>query len=806
MTASQQLLLGEGPVAAAGAYQIQRSLRFNSADSAYLNRTPASAGNQTTWTWSGWVKRAAIGSGSTQNLMHAETATTTYTVMQFSGDNLIFDVRNGGAVVGNKYTTAVYRDVSSWYHIVFVWDTTNATAADRIRVYVNGVRVTAFSTSNDPASSATSHGINGTVQHRLGAGVSFANYLNAYLTEVNFIDGQALTPSSFGETDPVTGVWKPKKYTGTYGTNGFYLNFSDNSGTTSTTLGKDYSGNGNNWTPNNFSVTAGAGNDSVVDTPTQYGTDTGLGAEVRGNYATMNAVDKNSQIALANGNLDYTNSSSNANTQARATIAYPSTGKWYFESTRGGGGSSFAAGIGTSTTSLGTQNAGIIMYNQNGQIYVDGSLNSTPGTTFASGDTMGVAVDMDAAKVYWYKNGVVINASGLSFTVGSSTWMPMIGCYTNGDTGTLNFGQRPFAYTAPSGFKALCTQNLPDPAIADGSTAFNTVTYAGDSTNGRVIQNGFRPDLVWVKNRNSAFDNILGDTLRLTSGEPTLLSSNLTNAEFANGYIGNISQWTNSSFSVNGDSRTNASGSNYIAWTWLGGNTSGSGVSNTAGSITSTVSANPTAGFAIATTTGAGGAGTIGHGLGAVPQFIMCFRRNTSADHYCYHQAIGNTNFLVLNTTAASAASSNMWNNTTPTSTVFSVGNSNNNSGDTYVHYIFAPVAGYSAFGSYTGNGSTDGPFVFTNHRPRFLLVKCSSAAGEDWIIVDAVRNEYNYVNKFLYPNLSNAEGTAASNNVVDFLSNGFKVRSTSGAWNSSSTTYVYASFCENPFKYSLAR
>ena len=253
MSASQQILLGNAP-AAAGGYQISRSLRFNSADSAYLNRTPASAGNRKTWTWSGWVKRAAIGSGSTQNLMHAETATTTYTVMQFSGDNLIFDVRNGGAVVGNKYTTAVYRDVSSWYHIVFVWDTTNATAADRIRVYVNGVRVTAFSTSNDPASSATSHGINGTVQHRLGAGVSFANYLNAYLTEVNFIDGQALTPSSFGETDPVTGVWKPKKYTGTYGTNGFYLNFSDNSGTTSTTLGKDYSGNGNNWTPNNFRI------------------------------------------------------------------------------------------------------------------------------------------------------------------------------------------------------------------------------------------------------------------------------------------------------------------------------------------------------------------------------------------------------------------------------------------------------------------------------------------------------------------------------------------------------------------------
>jgi hypothetical protein len=158
-------------------YQINRSVRLRSSASAYFNRTPGSAGSQTTWTWSGWVKRGTL--GGTYNLMQAETASTTYTVMQFSSDNLIFDVRNGGAVVGNKYTSAAYRDPSAWYHIVFVWDTTNATASDRMRVYVNGVRVTAFGTSNDPASSATSHGVNGAVQHRLGAGVSFANYLTA---------------------------------------------------------------------------------------------------------------------------------------------------------------------------------------------------------------------------------------------------------------------------------------------------------------------------------------------------------------------------------------------------------------------------------------------------------------------------------------------------------------------------------------------------------------------------------------------------------------------------------------------------
>ena len=799
MSASQQILLGNAP-AAAGGYQISRSLRFNSADSAYLNRTPASAGNRKTWTWSGWVKRSAL--GSSQFLFDATSGVGTRLYFS-SGDAIQFD--SGGS--GVFTTSQVFRDVSSWYHIVFVADTTQATASNRIKLYVNGSQVTAFSATSYPTQN-TDTDWNNTVSHYLGRnGNASVSYLNGYLTEIHSIDGQALDPTSFGEYNSNTGVWQPKAYAGTYGTNGFYLNFSDNSNTTAATLGKDYSGNGNNWTPNNFSVTAGAGNDSLVDTPTPYGTDTGVGGEVRGNYATINAVDKNSQIALANGNLDYTNSSSNANTQARATIAYSSTGKWYFESTRGGGGSSFAAGIGTSTTSLGTQNAGIIMYNQNGQIYVDGVLNSTPGTTFASGDTMGVAVDMDAAKVYWYKNGVVINASGLSFTVGSSTWMPMIGCYTNGDTGTLNFGQRPFAYTPPAGFKSLCTTNLPEPTILDGGDYFNAVLYTGNGTsdgNQQAITGvGFSPDLVWLKSRSNATGNYLADQVR---GVNKTINSNNTNAEQTQTIFPAFGA---DGFTVEKQSANdgvNVNGYTYVAWNWKA---NGAGSSNTAGTITSTVSASQTAGFSVVTYTGNGTAGaTIGHGLGATPSMMIAKNRSSggsaSYEWTVYHASLGATKAVFLNDTGAAATDAGYWYNTAPTSTLITVPSNTrtNTNGSNFVIYCFAAIAGFSAFGSITGNGSTDGPFCYLGFRPAFIMLKRTDSTG-NWTILDFKRAGYNVDNDQLYPNLSNAEATT---DLADLLSNGFKLRSTDTSVNASGGTYVYAAFSENPFKYSLAR
>jgi hypothetical protein len=254
----------------------------------------------------------------------------------------------------------------------------------------------------------------------------------------------------------------------------------------------------------------------------------------------------------------------------------------------------------------------------------------------------------------------------------------------------------------------------------------------------------------------------------------------------------------------------NTSAATYVGWQWKAG---GTPASNTAGSITSSVSANTTAGFSVVTYTGTGAVGaTVGHGLGVAPSLIIQKPRSagTSDDNWhVYHSSIGATGALSLNTTSGTSTSAVWWNNTAPTSTVFTVGGSGaagytNNNGSTYVAYCFAPVAGYSAFGKYTGNGSADGPFVYLGFRPRWVMFKKSSAA-EDWVIFDTTRNTSNLTNLQLYPNLSSAEATGVAG-VIDILSNGFKIRGTSDALNTSGGTYIYACFAESPFKFANAR
>lgn len=346
---------------------IQRSLRFNSADSTYLNRTPASAGNQKTWTWSGWVKRSKLNDGSA---LLATVSGSAFNYFSFGtgggGDQLQFAYYNGSSDVFALYTSAVYRDVSSWYHIVLAVDTTQATSTNRVKFYVNGIEQSltgTYPTQNydTPINSAISNLIGG------ATGSYTAYHSDQYMTEVNFVDGQALTPSSFGETDPQTGVWIPKVYTGSYGTNGFRLRFNNNSSTTA--LGYDTSGNGNNWTPNNFSVTAGSGNDSMLDVPSLYGTDTGLGGEVRGNYCTLNPLD-NGGITLSNGNLDATRST--ATTAATRCTFAVSSGKWYWEVTPTALGA-LTVGIGTQSASL----SGIV----GGDAFGYGWYNDSGGTS-----------------------------------------------------------------------------------------------------------------------------------------------------------------------------------------------------------------------------------------------------------------------------------------------------------------------------------------------------------------------------------------------------------------------------------------
>ena len=806
-------------------YQIERSLRFNSADSAYLNRTPASASNRETWTWSGWVKRTIVNTTG-QNLFSTDNgSSTTLGQLFFNDDWLEFNCYASSAYQWRLITTQVWRDLSAWYHIVAVLDTTQATSSNRVKLYVNGTQITAFSTATYP-----SQGFDGAYNlnqpHYIGAAITSSGYLNGYLTEVNFIDGQALTPSSFGETDSATGVWKPKAFSGTYGTNGFFLKFADNSGTTSTTLGKDSSGNGNNWTPNNFSVTAGAGNDSLVDSPTSYGTDTGVGGTVRSNYATWNPLDKDDGItSVTNGNLNVVTNGSNGS--IKSTIAFPS-GKWYWEVTSDtiGGAGTQAVGIipQSQPPTNNMSDIGKLGYaldvSFSDRKFENGTATSYGTYTQANGAIYMLAFDQTSGKLWYGINGTWL-ASGdpATGTNASSSSIPTTTSYcaavsdnTVSATFTVNFGQRAFAYTAPSGFKALCTQNLPPVDIGATSTTqankyMDVTLYTGNGAVRSITNSGsMQPDFVWDKLRSGANSHRLFDAVR---GVEKALYSNLTNSE--TNETGTLTAFNSNGFSLGTNTETNTNGSTYVAWQW---NAGGSTVTNTSGTISSQVRASTTSGFSIVTYTGTLSVGTnpsptVGHGLGVAPSLIISKSRNVSGvDTGAWHvnHVYNYNNYLRLNTTAAGASISGNGGGTpaNPTNTVFSAYYLSGSciTGNDYVAYCFAAVPGYSAFGSYTGNGSADGPFIFTNMRPKYLLFKRTDSTSQ-WRIYDSVRSTYNEAKDALYATLSDAE---AVDSPIDFLSNGFKMRTTDTAYNASGGTYIYAAFAESPFKYSLAR
>ncbi len=361
------LLANENAISSGG-YTISKSLRFRASASAYLNRTPASAGNRQKWTYSTWVKRGQLNIAN--GLLAANDAAV-------GGGSFGFNTSTGGGVadafyltlagVGTQNTTALFRDPSAWYHIVVALDTTQATQADRFKLYING---TQYTFSSNIVGLNASYDFNNAIQQRIGtSGVTGSTtYADDYLSELNFIDGQALTPSSFGQTDVLTGVWTAKKYTGTYGTNGFYLPFTDTSSTTN--LVKDSSGNGNNWTPNNISLTAGVTYDSMIDSPTI----TASGTQPVGNYAVLNPLDLSATCSLSNGNIRALVGAGTASL-TRGTFSV-TTGKWYWEVTVTTDASALAM-IGIAKSDVAVTNAnfntanGWYYYATNGNFYTN---------------------------------------------------------------------------------------------------------------------------------------------------------------------------------------------------------------------------------------------------------------------------------------------------------------------------------------------------------------------------------------------------------------------------------------------------
>jgi hypothetical protein len=1089
------LLQNSNAISTGGAYNLTDSVRFRSSASAYLNWTPATAGNRKTWTWSAWVKRGNL--GSVQRIFNGLSGSDD-DFIRFDSNNTVQIWLNSG--VGALTTTQIFRDTSAWYHIVYTVDTTQATSSNRLKLYINGIQVTAFSTATYPAQN-TDGAINNNVAHYFGRyPLSNVELFDGYMTEVNFVDGQQLTASDFGETDTVTGVWKPKEYEGTYGTNGFYLpmkettqaegfntvlytgtgasqsitgvgfspdlvwmkrrttddhdlqdsvrgggkslisnstaaeaNLSGSYGISSfdangfslisnggrtnesggsyvawcwdagsgspvtnaagtngatiestykanpatgfsvvtytgnatagatighglgvapnvvilknrdssahpwvvyhssntsapetdylvlnttaatvdsdliwndtaptssvftvgsavtsngsgnkmigycfaevagyqkigsytgtgaagntvttgfrpafllikrtdasaswhiidatrnvddprnsylqpssnaaeniaATLTFDYtdtgftvngtgggnnasggtylylaiadtrdaqfnfdaSGNKNNWTANNINSNASSETtyDIMKDVPTLTDEDTA-------NFATMNPLVRTSgTLTISDGNL--TNTYVSAWNIGLGTIALPTSGKFYWESTQTSG-ANLMFGVynpiqNTEAASAYTHTGGAIFYFSNGNKYINGAA-SAYGSTFITGDTIGVAVNLDANTITFYKNNV--SQGAISFAA-NMIGIPLSPAFLGiSSASVVNFGQRPFAYTPPTGFKKLNTYNLPDSSIVDGSKNFDVAldTGANIKTASEAL---YTSQLAWIKDRINVNNHQLIDSVR---GLTAVVQSNTTAAE--------------TTYSA-------PSGSS-VAWNWKAG---GTAVSIAAGSIdgtnptiASSVSANPTAGFSVVTYTGVNATSTIGHGLGVAPKFIITKLRNVADGWYCYHEAIGNNKFIRLDT-ISTPTTSTIFGNTSPTSTVFTnqVGNY------TCVAYCFADVEGYSKFGSYTGNANVNGPFVYTGFRPAFIMVRAYSLVGK-WFIMDATRDPNNVATARLMADLTNAEDNSG---IVDFTANGFKLRMASAL--NDAADYIYMAFAENPFKNSLAR
>jgi hypothetical protein len=510
------------------------------------------------------------------------------------------------------------------------------------------------------------------------------------------------------------------------------------------------------------------------------------------NYCVLNPLSKQG-VTLSDGNLGFSGTSVLA---AGTTFAFPSSGKFYAEfqiTTTPENGLNELVGVGP----IATTGAVIRAYASNGQ-YFNGSAWVAFGSAWAINDIIVFACDIDNSQISVYKNNT-LQGTVQSYTFSETCWQ--LRARASGTTTmNANFGQRPFTYTPPTGFNRLCTYNLPDSIVPVGAQYMAATTYTGNGSTQSIVNtvNGvsMQPDFVWIKGRSQVVNHRLLDSVRGVTKE---LYSDLTNAEAtdANG----LTAFGSNGFSLGTSTSYNNNTSTYVGWQWRASNASA--VTNTAGTITSSVSANQTAGFSIVTWTQAAPASTVGHGLGVAPKMIFVKQRNVVNSWYVNSSLLtgGNDFGLSLNSTAAATNIANLWNNTAATSSVFSIGTAWG--AGTMVAYCFAAVPGYSAFGSYTGNGSADGPFVYLGFRPRWILLKLTSSAGGGWYIYDTSRNTYNVMNLYLRPDASDAETTFTT---LDSVSNGFKIRTTNTQFNGSGSTYIYAAFAENPFKNALAR
>jgi hypothetical protein len=815
-------------------YQIDQSCRLNEPDDAGFNFTMGTPTDTKKWTMGMWLKRSVIAESAEPTLFQTVISGGGGGTAMFQSNDTLRINRTVDDEV-ERETTAVFRDVSAWMQIVFIIDTTQGTAGDRVKIYQNGTQITSFGTSNDPTEDgAVTYNTSG---NAIYVGRNYwADSLGGYIAQVFGIDGQDVSITDFGTSK--NGVWIPNDLSGlTFGNNGFLLDFA-----ASGDMGNDVSGNNND-----FSVSDIAASDQTGDSPTFNSTSNG------GNFCTINSIYRGDSTTtaqygvLSEGNLKHGYSGS-ADGARPCTHKTPASGKWYFEYAiiGGGGTANYSPAMGImdpntfTFTSATIGQTGLISYDnaQNRIEKNDSVVGTYSGSRGADGDVMGIAVDMDNGAFYVSKNGTFQTidggsqgdpTSGASRTGAGATWTPASE-YTSGmvpmsqPTGgsspiiTVNFGQEGtfggtetaggnadgngygnFFTAPPSDYVAICTANLTtvaDPAEDEGpNTFFAPKIYTGDGASTLAITGlEFQPDWTWIKNRDATDSHCLFDSSR---GVTKLISSDDSAVESTD--ADTLKSWTSDGFTVGADVKVNTSSEKYVSWNWKvnGGTTA----SNSDGDKTSTVQVDDDRGISIVQYTGNETAETIGHGLSAAPELIMVKCRSFDRSWAVQLVDVNNTTSYILNTTG-SDSSSGYWNNTSPTSSVFSVGGGTetNKDGQTFVAYCFVSKEGFSKIETYEGNGDADGSFVYTGFRPAWIMTK-SADSSSDWQIFDDLREGYNVDNDELIANDTTAEATT---DMIDILSNGFKCRIATDP--NVAETYVFAAFAKNPFKYALAR
>ena len=760
---------------------VSKSVMYNDGDNPYLTRTQGSGtGDQkrkATFSW--WFKR---GTNYGAEMIHVGSAPSTRLLVRFDTSNrLVFRLTNGTTEY-QKITNMTFEDSSKWYHCHWQIDVSQSTATDRSKVWIDGDQITSWSSDSNPGQNTDVVGLSdGTTQRVSGTSHSTGQYFDGYLAEFNYCDGVITTVDNFGITDTATGRWIPKELSGiTYGSNGFRLQFG-----TDSALGDDTSGN-----TNDFSSSGLTTSDQRTDTPTN-------------NLPIMRPYNPSYSQTLSEGNLQTATTAINRGYPMCSTLRPKGSGKYYaevrFSSTGGGNTVNFGCyaqedlhNYSSGNAYTGGSNLGSGYWYVHGGhssqgFYHNGTKTSSDSSSFSSGDVLGLALDLDNGTLSFYNDdgnlfgsttfdssksacfAAMTNASGINFI------------WNFGDNGTFNGNETAggnadedgignFFHSVPTGFKALTKESMPE--TDKGVTA-----------------------LTWVKNRDTTNNNMMVDSSR---GQSKHLYVDRNDAEQDYDKRG-MSKFLKGGYSCGEYNFINAVGNRIVSWNWVANG--GTTASNEDGSITSTVQANTTAGFSIVLYNGnSGSAGTIGHGLSAKPEWILVKDRDAgSYEWMVQHKSLGATHYGELSTDNPFYDNDTIWNDTEPTSSVFSIGtNAGVNSGSNkYVAYCWHGVDGFSKFGSYEGNNDADGPFIYTGFKPATVIFKCN-ASSKNWVMVDNARDKFNPISKWLLPNSNGAEYDASSF-PIDFLSNGFKILNNGGGTNGSNT-FLYSAWAEHPF------